>query len=87
MRYYKTFTTKWELKEWIFDMWEKNYRISINDNDFDARHHKLTYDWENEKFEIYNSKDKNLEKVLMAFYLKDIDTVDDIEIIVDEVIL
>lgn len=83
MSYYKTFTAKWELKEWIFDTWEKNYRISINNNDFDAKNYKLAYDWENEKFEIYSSKDKHLEKVLMIFYLKDIDTVDDIEIIVE----
>lgn len=83
MRYYKTFTTRWELKEWIFDMWEKNYRISINDNDFDYEHHKLAYDWENEKFEIYSRKDNHLENVLMIFYLKDIDNVDDIEIIVE----
>lgn len=84
MNYYKTFTAKWKLKEWIFDTWEKNYRISINDNDFDAEHHKLAYDWENEKFEIYSNEDKNLKKVLMAFCLKDIDTVDDIEIIIEE---
>lgn len=83
MSYYKTFTAKWELKEWIFDTWEKNYRISINNNDFDAKNYKLVYDWENEKFEIYSSKDNHLEKVLMIFYLKDIDTVDDIEIIVE----
>lgn len=90
MKYYKTFTTEWELKNWIFDTWEKNYRISINDYDFEAENYKLAYDWENEKFEVYNSKDKDLEKVLMVFYLKDIDTVDDIEIIIekdDEVIL
>lgn len=83
MSYYKTFTARWELKEWILDTWEKNYRISINNNVFDAENHKLTYDWENERFKIYSSKDKNLEKVLMVFYLKDIDNVDDIEIIVE----
>lgn len=83
MGYYKTFTTRWELKEWIFDMWEKNYCISINDNDFDYEHHKLAYDWENEKFEIYSRKDSHLENVLMIFYLKDIDNVDDIKIIVE----
>lgn len=83
MSYFKTFTARWELKEWIFDTWEKNYRISINGYDFEAEYYRLTYDWENEKFEIYNRQDKDLEKVLMVFYLKDINVVDDIEIIVE----
>lgn len=71
------------LKNYLFDMWETHYFLTINGICFDTEKVTLAYDSEFDNFEIYLINDTDLENVLCSFNIKRIKTVDNIIIELD----
>lgn len=63
------------LKNYLFDMWESHYFLTINEICFDTEKVTLAYDPEFDVIEIYLINDTYLENVLCSFSLKLIKTV------------
>lgn len=78
-----------ELKNWLFDLWEHNYFVRINNINFDTVRLNMYYDKMLDNMEFYSFKDKDLEAPTNIINLHNIKNVCgyDIEIIDDEVIL
>lgn len=72
-----------ELKNWLFDLWEHNQFIRINNIHFDTVRLNMCYDRMLDNMEFYSSKDKDLEAPTNIINLHDIKSVCgyDIEII------
>lgn len=54
----KRITTTEELKNWLFDLWEHNYFIRINDISFDTVRLNMYYDRMLDNLEFYSLEDK-----------------------------
>lgn len=79
----KELTTK-ELHDYLFKVWESRYFVTINRICFDTEKVTLAYDAEFNTIEIYLINDTNLENVLCSFSLKNIETINNVQIILDE---
>ena len=64
-----------ELKDWLFDLWEHNYHIRINDVNFDTVRLDMYYDKMLNNMEFYNYKDKDLEAPVCVINLLNIKSV------------
>lgn len=65
------------LKNYLFNIWETHYFITINRICFDTEKVTLAYDHEFDNIEIYLIDDTDLENVLCSFSLKNIETIND----------
>ena len=63
------------LKNYLFNIWETHYFITINGICFDTEKVTLAYDPVSDNIEIYLINDTDLENVLCLFNLKRIKTV------------
>lgn len=75
--------TAYELKNWLFDLWEHNYHIKINDVNFCTTRLNMCYDKMLDNMEFYNYKDNDLENAVCIINLRKITKVCgyDIEIV------
>ena len=71
------------LHDYLFKVWESHYFVTINGICFDTEKVTLTYDFEFDVIEIYLINDTNLENVLCSFSLKRIETINNVQIILD----
>lgn len=72
-----------ELKDWLFDLWEYNYHVKINNANFDTVKLDMYYDKMLDNMEFYSHKDKNLVAPVYVINLFNIKSVCgyDIEIV------
>lgn len=78
----KELTTK-ALHDYLFKVWESRYFVTINGICFDTEKVTLAYDAEFDTVEIYLINDTNLENTLCSFSLKRIETINNVQIILD----
>lgn len=69
------------VKDYLFDLWEKTYQVAINDIVFDTKKINLAYDCETDIMEIYLSSDTHLENVLGSFNVNQIKTINNAVIV------
>nr|DAX05104.1 MAG TPA: hypothetical protein [Caudoviricetes sp.] len=69
------------VKDYLFDLWEKTYQVAINDIVFDTEKINLAYDYETDIMEIYLSSDTHLENVLGSFNVNQIKTINNAVIV------
>ena len=66
------FTSFSELKNWLFDLWEHNLHIEINDTYFNTVKLNMLYDRELKNMEFYNATDIDLSYACCIINLKKI---------------
>ena len=71
------------LHDYLFDVWESHYFVTINRICFDTEKVTIAYDPEFNNIGIYNIKDNDLENELCSFSLKRIETINNIRIELD----
>lgn len=71
------------LKDWLFDLWEYNYHVKINNANFDTVKLDMYYDKMLDNMEFYSHKDKDLVAPVCVINLFNIKSVCgyDIEIV------
>lgn len=72
-----------DVKEYLFDLWETNHFVKINNTVCNANTTILAYDAENQCFEIYRFTDYNFENVIWTVKKEDVIYINDQEIISD----
>lgn len=72
-----------DMKDFLFDLWETNHFVKINNTVCNADATILAYDAEKQCFEIYRLTDYNLENVILTVKKEDVIYVNDQEIISD----
>lgn len=71
------------LHDYLFKVWESHYFVTINGICFDTEKVTLAYDSEFNVIEIYSITDTDLEKVLCSFSLKRIESINNVQIVLD----
>lgn len=72
-----------DMKEYLFTLWETTYHVNINDKVFYTNDKVITYDSEDELFEIFYTTDRDFEHAIYAFRKEDVITINN-EIIIRE---
>lgn len=67
--------------DYLFDLWEKTYKVAINDIVFDTEKINIAYDFKNEVMEMYLLNDAYYENVLCSFNIKQIKTINNVVIV------
>ena len=75
-----------DIKEYLFDLWETTYCVNINDKVFYTNDKVMTYDSEDELFEIFYTTDTNFEHAIYAFRKEDVRTINNETIIQNDVL-
>jgi hypothetical protein len=71
----KNFYDEDELKNYLFNLWETNKFITINEIKFNTVEYILAYDIASEQFEIYSENDSSYDYLICSFLSLSIKTI------------
>lgn len=78
----KNFYDADDFKNYLFNLWETNKFITINEIKFDTVEYILAYDIVSEQFEIYSKNDSYFNHLICSFLASSIKTINNQIIIV-----
>lgn len=79
----KNFYDADDLTNYLFNLWETNKFVIINEIKFNTKEYIIAYDIASEQFEIYSENDSYYDHLICSFFPLNIKTINNQIIIID----